>query len=121
MSRDYRQLRVFRLADDLVVDVYRYTATFPVEERYGLQSQIRRAMISVASNLVEGSQRSSTRDYLHFVSVSLGSASEARYLLDLSTRLGFLNSADHRRLDSRLTEVIRGLARLISRLRNPVA
>jgi len=96
MSRDHRKLRVFTLADDLVIEVYRITRDFPAEERYGLQGQMRRAALSTAVNIVEGSARRSTREYASFINVATGSAAEARYLVDISFRLGFLRAKDHR-------------------------
>src|SRR5438094_2304032 len=69
------------------------TKSFPSEERFGLQSQIRRGAVSVAANLVEGCARRSQRDYLHFVGIAIGSASEVRYLVQLSARLGFIDQA----------------------------
>lgn len=116
MARDHRKLNVFVIADGLVVDVYEVTRQLPPEERYGLQSQIRRATVSVAVNIVEGCARRTTRDYLHFMGVALGSASEARYLLEVAARLGFVASADHERLDPRFREVVRGLQKLIEAL-----
>jgi four helix bundle protein len=90
VSDDPQRLEAFVLADGLVVEVYRATRSFPIEERYGLQSQIRRGAVSVAANLVEGSARRSRLDYLHFVTIAIGSGSEVRYLVQLAlvTTLG---------------------------------
>lgn len=117
MSRDYRKLRVFDMADSLVLDVYRATQHFPIEERFGLQSQIRRSAVSVAANIVEGCGRTTTKDYLHFMSISLGSANEARYLIDLAMRLELLESPEAEELVNRYTELIGSLNNLIRSLR----
>ena len=115
MSRDYKKLRVFLLADELVIAVYRCTAELPAEERYGLQAQLRRAAVSVPTNIVEGSSRSSTRDYLHFVTIALGSAQEVRYLLRLAPRL-FTLGDDYEQLANRYDELIRSLQKLLDAL-----
>jgi len=90
MSRDHRKLRVFALADAAAVGIYRLPGSFPPDERFGLQAQLRRAAVSASANIVEGSARRSTGEYLSFLNISAGSAAEARYLLDLSARLGFV-------------------------------
>jgi four helix bundle protein len=107
---------VFQQADELAVEVYRCTHVFPVKERFGLQAQMRRAAVSVPTNIVEGCARHSTKDYLHFMNISMASASEVRYLLGLSSRLGFLPEVEHQTLEHRYGELIRGLQKLSSAL-----
>jgi four helix bundle protein len=109
-------LKVFQLADALVVEVYTVTATFPREERYGLTAQIRSAAVSVPTNLVEGSARSGEREYLHFITISLGSACELRYLLGLSTRLQMLEEAKWEALSPKCDSLVRGLDALVASL-----
>jgi len=119
MPRDYTKLAVFKLADSLAIDVYRATRTFPIEERFALQSQLRRAAVSVPTNIVEGSLRPTERDYLRFVSVAMSSAAEVRYLLSLSLRLGFVEQRDFGALDDSYDKLARSLNRLISRIEAP--
>ena len=116
MNRHHRKLKVFHLADDLVVDVYRCTRSFPIEERFGLQAQIRRATVSVPTNIVEGCARKTLKDYLHFMNIALASASEVRYLLQLSHRLGFLSDTTQPELVRRFDELICSLHNLIAAL-----
>lgn len=116
MSRDHRKLNVFAHADELIISVYADTATFPPEERFGLCTQVRRAAVSTATNIVEGCARRTTRDYLHFINIATGSAAEALYLLDVSTRLGFLKPDAYRRLEPKYNRLLRGLQKLINSL-----
>jgi four helix bundle protein len=113
MSRDHRKLNVFTLADQLVIKVYAETATFPPQERFGLCSQVRRSAVSTATNIVEGCARRSTRDYLQFINVATGSAAETLYLLDLSSRLGFLKPEVYGHLEPKYSQLLRGLQKLI--------
>jgi four helix bundle protein len=106
------------MADPLIDDVYRASAQFPVAERYGLQSQLRRAAVSAASNIVEACARRTTGEYINLLSVATGSASEARYLVEVSNRLGFLSDTNRDSLTDRYTELLKGLQRLIQSLDN---
>lgn len=81
----------------LVELVYRVTRTFPSSEAYGLSSQLRRAAVSVPSNIAEGYARSSTRDLLRFLSIAAGSLSELDTLIELAQRLGYLNDTEELR------------------------
>ena len=86
-----------------------------------MQSQIRRSAVSVPANLVEGCARRSQRDYLHFVGIAIGSASEVRYLVGLAVRLGFANEPDGQRLKVGYSRVIRALQALVTSLSSPEA
>jgi four helix bundle protein len=116
MSRDHRKLKVFTLADVLVLQVYAASAIFPRSERYGLSTQVRRAAVSVATNIVEGCARRTTRDYLHFINIATGSAAETLYLLGLTSRLGFLRAEVYREFDQKYNQLLSGLQKLINSL-----
>jgi len=91
--RDHTKLRAFELADELALQVYALTRLFPKDEQFGLTSQLRRAAVSAASNIVEGCARSSQADYFRFLDISYGSAREVEYQLSLALRLGFTHES----------------------------
>lgn len=120
VSRDHRRLRAFQSADRLAIAVYRATTRYPPDERFGLQSQVRRAAVSAASNIVEGSARRTTSEYVSFLNVAAGSAAEARYLVDLSARLGYVKAPDRDLLDAEYASLSAQLEALIRSLENSV-
>jgi four helix bundle protein len=117
MSRDYRKLKVFVLADQLVLETYRVSAGFPSAERYGLQAQIRRAAVSVAANIVEGSARQTTREWLNVLNIAGGSAAEAYYLAHVAGRLGLVEEREAASLEQGYSELAAGLRAMSRALR----
>src|SRR5689334_20741926 len=113
MSRDHRKLRAFVLADQLVMHVYKVSAGFPASERYGLQSQLRRSALSVATNIVEGSARRTQAEYAHFVNIAASSAAETEYLVDLSRRLGLIAEDTGAGLAAEYRQLAAGLQALL--------
>ncbi len=102
----------------MAILVYKHTASIPKEEMFGLTSQIRRAALSIASNIVEGCARFSETEYIRFLDIAYGSAREIEYQIDLSHRLGFLPESAHDQLRSASTEtakVLNGLLRALRR------
>ena len=90
--RDFRNLRVWQIAHELVRRIYIEIVGFPREERYGLASQIRRSAVSIPSNIAEGCGRGTDADFRRFMQMALGSASELDYQLLLANDLGMLSS-----------------------------
>lgn len=88
--QNYRNLKVWQKAHRVVLDVYKITAEFPSNEKYGLISQIRRSAASVPANIAEGSARGSDADYARFLHIALGSATELDYHLLLARDLGLV-------------------------------
>jgi len=105
MTTDFRDLRVWDEAMALAEMVYQMTSRFPVEERYGLVSQMRRASVSVPSCIAEGNGRGSTKDSLRFLSMAKGSIAELQTQILLSTRLGFSTQDESNSTLARLNSV----------------
>jgi four helix bundle protein len=101
MPRIYKDLDAWKQAMDLVEQCYRLSTRFPSDERFGLTSQLRRAVVSIPSNIAEGHCRRKTRVYAHHVSIALGSHGELEILIELASRLGFLVAQDRRGLQQR--------------------
>lgn len=112
---DHRELIVWQKAMEIVVGIYRLTKTFPAEERYGLTSQMRRAAISIPSNIAEGRRRNSENDYQRFLTIAFGSGAELETQLEIAERLCF---GDRFILDEQkalLFEVMRMLNKMTSK------
>jgi four helix bundle protein len=115
--RDHTKLKAFELADRLALQIYEHTRRFPKEETFGLQAQLRRAGVSVPSNIVEGSARNSEADYLHFLDIAYASSREIEYVLSVAGRLGYLDTDAYRALSELSAESSKVLAGLIRALR----
>jgi four helix bundle protein len=110
--RSYRDLRVWNGSVNLAVLVYALTRTFPDREAFGLTSQLRRAAVSVASNIAEGHARSGPRDYLRFLWIARGSLAEVDTQLLIAARLGYVSKSD---IENARVE-IENLSRMLKRL-----
>ncbi|WP_250125710.1 four helix bundle protein [Chroococcidiopsis sp. CCMEE 29] len=119
----FRDLRIWQVGMELAVEVYHLTQKFPKQEIYGLSCQIQRAVISIPSNVAEGHARDSTKEFLHFLSIALGSLFELETQLLLAGRLGYLAQKDLEIVLSKTEEIgrmIRGLQKsLKAKLPNP--
>jgi four helix bundle protein len=117
-ARRYRTIKAWQKADDLAVLIYEHTRAFPKEEQYGLISQMRRAAVSVAANIVEGASRRSRQEYVQFLSLAKASLSELSYYLHLSKRLSYISDAAFERLNDACEETARvlfGLLRFVAK------
>lgn len=115
--KSYEDLVVFQKADDLAVAIYEITATFPKYELYGLVSQMRRAAVSVPSNIVEGFTSHTRKEYVYFLRMAWGSLAELEYQIKFSKRVGYLKDDKvFTELISRTTEIGKMLNGLIHKL-----
>jgi four helix bundle protein len=119
--RDFRKVEAWQLADDLAVAVYEATKGFPKEEVYGITSQMRRSVTSVAANIAEGASRESEKDYAHFLQIARGSLAETQYFLHLARRLGYLDQERAAELEQAARRVFGCLHGLIQAVRGASA
>jgi four helix bundle protein len=103
--KSYRDLMVWMAAMQLAEDIYQVTEAFPAREQFGLTSQLRRAAVSVPSNIAEGHARDSAREFLRFLSVAQGSLAEMETQLELSGRLGLVTAEDRQSLFADASEL----------------
>jgi four helix bundle protein len=118
--RDYKKIQAYQLAEEMVYEVYKLTRDFPKEELYGLISQVRRAAVSISSNIAEGASRQHKRDYLNFLYVARGSLAELECLLNIARKLGYGDDKQNRALEVKFGSVARTLFGLISSVEKEV-
>ncbi|MBY0354463.1 MAG: four helix bundle protein [Rickettsiales bacterium] len=116
MGKNFEDLNVWKEAMDLAEAVYRATDTFPKTEQYGLTSQLRRSVVSIASNIAEGSARATNGEFMQFLGIARGSAAEAKTQLMLSQRLNLLDEVTAHRLIEHTDRI----ARMLNGLRNSI-
>ena len=115
-SETYRELIVWQKAIDLVEEIYRLTMKLPKDELYGLVNQMRRAVVSIPSNIAEGNSRNSHKEYIRFLSIARGSKSEIETQLVICERLKYLDNGDLKHAVGLCSEVGKMLNALIKKL-----
>ncbi|MDO8572369.1 MAG: four helix bundle protein [bacterium] len=116
-SRNYKDLIVWQKSMDLVTEVYKLTSNFPSSEVYGLVSQMRRAAVSIVSNIAEGSKRNTKKDFNQFLAIAMGSGAELETQIEISTRLKFADQSYFTSVNSLLNEVMRMLNKMVMSLK----
>ena len=116
MLKNYKELKVWQRSYQLCLEIYKITKKFPEEEKYGLTSQLRRAAVSVPSNISEGYGRKTTPEYIQFLYIAYGSICEIETQILLSGDLGYISSARLEMLNEGIGEVERMLKALIKSL-----
>jgi four helix bundle protein len=112
----HKDLDVYKKSYQLALQIYRMTRRFPTEEKYGLTDQLRRAAVSIPSNIAEGYRRYTHTDYVRFLRIAFGSCGELDTQLDLCRDLDLIESTDHARLSALSSDVSKMLHRLIKSL-----
>ncbi|MDT8301871.1 MAG: four helix bundle protein [Sedimentisphaerales bacterium] len=120
MPRDFKNIKAWQYADDLVILVYSKTKSFPKEELYGVTSQLRRAVVSVPTNIAEGASREHKKEYLHFLYIAKGSIAEVEYLLHLSRRIGYFKDDEYKQMEDRRQEAAKTLHGLINSVKKDI-
>ncbi|OGY36955.1 MAG: hypothetical protein A3E36_01145 [Candidatus Andersenbacteria bacterium RIFCSPHIGHO2_12_FULL_45_11b] len=118
-TNSYRDLIVWQKAIDLVTQLYKITNKFPREEIYGLTSQMRRSAVSIPSNIAEGRNRGTKKDYVQFLRIAYGSGAELETQITICKRLKLIITAECIEIDSLLDEVMRMLNAMIRKLSTP--
>ncbi len=116
--RDFRTMRIWREGISLTVSAYELTNSFPVDERFGLKSQIKRAAVSIPSNIAEGCSRASNKEFKHFLEISLGSAFEVESDMEIASRLKMISDQEHTEFLNALQILQRRINTLIGQVKD---
>lgn len=119
MVKSYKELIVWQKSIRLVKDIFEITSKFPASEIYGLVSQMRRAVVSIPSNIAEGNARGHRAEYIHFLYMAFGSATELETQLILARDLGFIEKSEFAKINAALEEILKMLNKIISQLKTP--
>lgn len=101
----FRDLKIWNEAVDLAVEIYKITGEFPTNEKYGLTSQMNRSVVSISSNIAEGSGRNSQKEFMHFLGIANGSSCELFSQTEIASRIGFINEEAHNETQNRLNYI----------------
>ena len=116
--KTHKDLLVWKKSIDLVEQIYKFTKQFPKEELYGITNQMGRCAVSIPANIAEGSGRKNKAEFIQFLHIALGSASELETHLIISQRLGFLSSNSYDEIMNALNEIIKMICGLINSLKS---
>ena len=110
----YKELNVYQNIKDLIASVYQILRQFPQEEKYAISDQLRRAWVSIASNLAEGMSRFSNKDKRHFIEMSYGSLMEVDCQLDIAQMVGYISPETYAKIESDIELIAKRLSKLRS-------
>lgn len=117
----YKKLTVYQKAEELTLSVYMLLRKYPIEERYALCDQIRRAVVSIPSNIAEGMSRYSNKEKIHFLEIAYGSLMEIECQLSISQKLNYISNIELKQLQNQIYEISRMLSGLRSSLQDDSA
>ena len=116
----YRKLNVYNLSKNLVTDVYDIVSSFPNTEKYALGDQLRRAVVSVPSNIVEGTTRQSAKEQSHFLEIAFGSLMETMCQIEIASSLGYISQAKMSEIEDKVISIYKMLSSMQSVLKNRI-
>ncbi|HYE81015.1 MAG TPA: four helix bundle protein [Clostridia bacterium] len=117
---DFKKLNVWQKSKDLAVDIYKLTSCGEIARDYGFLDQIRKAAVSVSSNIAEGNDRESEKEFIRFLYIAKGSLAELRVQLEIARDIGYIDEANHSDMDAKCIEISRMLGGFIKTLRSKV-